>query len=381
MNNKQKQSLLTILPIHAAVVANDIQRLESLLKHPQNSSNHGRDRRRKTSIIDLMNEKDVFGRTALHVAVSLNRVKAVKSLVAVESVNVNIQDQESGWTPLHRALYHGFIQIASILLTRADIDVSIRDRENLAAFQLYNVVLSKTIDVVDKNNVCNDVLYTWGKNTNLVLGVGDGDDRSLPSRIELNKQECWTANDIFSRNLKILHVSMSKFHSAIVTNELKNNLRICGFGRGGRLGNQSDASLFHFQPVDGINGRVIHVACGQDHTIAVTDEGHAWSFGRNSFGQLGYPFEEGEQCQSTPRQIKSFIKQYQIVGCAASAVHSVLWTTSNVFTFGKDNGQLGYTSECVKQIYPRKLSAFTDASVDHGCTTVMIQIAYEIKPT
>ena len=51
---------------------------------------------------------------------------------------MNLQDYESGYTALHRALFAGNIRAARDLLMRHDIDISIKDAEGLTAFDLYN---------------------------------------------------------------------------------------------------------------------------------------------------------------------------------------------------------------------------------------------------
>lgn len=51
---------------------------------------------------------------------------------------VNLQDYESGYTALHRALFAGNLRAARDLLARHDIDLSIKDAEGLTAVDLYN---------------------------------------------------------------------------------------------------------------------------------------------------------------------------------------------------------------------------------------------------
>lgn len=59
-------------------------------------------------------------------------------LLRNQAVGVNLQDYESGYTALHRALFAGNIRAARDLLMRHDIDISIKDAEGLTAFDLYN---------------------------------------------------------------------------------------------------------------------------------------------------------------------------------------------------------------------------------------------------
>jgi inhibitor of Bruton tyrosine kinase len=65
-----------------------------------------------------VNARDRFGRTVLHLACSATddtmalEIVRLLLLVGNASVNVNLQDEESGWTALHRALYVGNIPAA-----------------------------------------------------------------------------------------------------------------------------------------------------------------------------------------------------------------------------------------------------------------------------
>lgn len=54
------------------------------------------------------------------------------------NISVNLQDYESGYTALHRALFAGNIKAARDLLARHDIDLGVKDMEGLSAFDLYN---------------------------------------------------------------------------------------------------------------------------------------------------------------------------------------------------------------------------------------------------
>ena len=59
-------------------------------------------------------------------------------LLRTPHVSVNLQDYESGYTALHRAMFVGNIKAARDLLARNDVDASIKDAEGLTAFDLYN---------------------------------------------------------------------------------------------------------------------------------------------------------------------------------------------------------------------------------------------------
>ena len=83
----------------------------------------------------VTNRRDMFGRTALHLAVSSIKPGAlvyVKALLDCPSISVNLQDYESGWTALHRALYAGNIAAARLIAMRPDCDPKIKDFEGLS---------------------------------------------------------------------------------------------------------------------------------------------------------------------------------------------------------------------------------------------------------
>lgn len=79
-----------------------------------------------------INRRDDKGRTVLHLACSETdawAIEWVELVLAVNGCQVNAQDEESGWTALHRALYVGNIAAAKLLLARQDIDQRVKDHE------------------------------------------------------------------------------------------------------------------------------------------------------------------------------------------------------------------------------------------------------------
>jgi inhibitor of Bruton tyrosine kinase len=62
-----------------------------------------------------VNARDWLGRTVLHLAcasVEPSSLEYVRLLLAHPAININLQDTESHWTALHRALFHGNIAAA-----------------------------------------------------------------------------------------------------------------------------------------------------------------------------------------------------------------------------------------------------------------------------
>jgi hypothetical protein len=103
-------------------------------------------------------------------------------LLAHPRIDVNLQDVESHWTALHRALYNGNIAAAYVafrhfrcgdtqfatflsilLLQRGDIDTSLKDFEGYRAFDLYNTTVEDTMPG-RRGTQSGFELYTWGSN-------------------------------------------------------------------------------------------------------------------------------------------------------------------------------------------------------------------------
>jgi alpha-tubulin suppressor-like RCC1 family protein len=178
------------------------------------------------------------------------------------------------------------------------------------------------------------------------------------------------------RPSRIRDVQMAKMHTAILTTDPKDNLYMCGFnGNSGRyfltstvnldrLGlseNQTSATQFLPKPVHGISDPVASVALGQDHTIAVTNTGTVYTWGSNQYGQLGYALDltiNKDNVQKVPRKIISTLKRINILGIAASNVHSVCFSEDDLYTWGLNRGQLGYSSgdEGPIQSIPKKVA-------------------------
>ncbi|KAL4909175.1 hypothetical protein BDW74DRAFT_187478 [Aspergillus multicolor] len=321
--------------------------------------------------------------------------------------------------------------------------IKIKDREGYSPFDVYaSTITSRTlgplapdlgsdaassVSVSDdedaaenfekpSGNLFCDEVYTFGSNKNLNLGVGDQDDRQYPERITLTRpahlserffreyqeqhDDVKPAGDtsnqdlpafIKSKPLKIQTLAMSKLHTAILTNDPESNLFMCGFGPGGRLGTGDESTRFSFVCIKGgglATRKVVSVALGQDHTLAITENGDIFSWGSNKFGQLGYGLPKANNkddvpIQSYPRQIFNPFKKEVILGAAASAIHSVVYSTSGLYTFGKNEGQLGLVDSDARslevQTIPRRVGAsllstpIQSVSVTDQATAILLQ--------
>lgn len=272
-----------------------------------------------------------------------------------------------------------------------------------------------------------DEVYTFGSNKNVTLGFGDQDDRQFPERIVLRRpdhllqrfyrehretelQQMAAMNmpasnsgvlqpvavtdlptHIRNTPIVIQDVQMSKLHTAVLTTDPISNLYVCGHGPGGRLGTGTETTRYQFTCIEsgGLGKkRIAAVALGQNHTLAITDEGEIYSWGNNAYGQLGYSLpkpavKDDDPISTIPRQIFGPFKRDAITGVAASRIHSVAHTSTSLYTFGKNEGQLGIVDSDARslemQILPRKIAAslfsspISSASAIDGATICLLE--------
>ncbi|PVI05046.1 hypothetical protein DM02DRAFT_517328 [Periconia macrospinosa] len=263
-----------------------------------------------------------------------------------------------------------------------------------------------------------DEVYTFGSNKNVTLGFGDQDDRQFPERVVLRRpdhllqrfyrehrereNQTRVAMGMPLQDLKpilpkavsdlpthirntpllIQDVQMSKLHTAILTTDPVANLYVCGHGPGGRLGTGNEMTRYQFTCIEsgGLGQKKIAaVALGYNHTLAISIEGEIFSWGNNLFGQLGYSLprpniKDDDPISTIPRQVFGPLKRETITGIAASRIHSVAHTTTSLYTFGKNEGQLGIVDSDARsldmQITPRRIAAALFASSIHSVSAI-----------
>lgn len=201
--------------------------------------------------------------------------------------------------------------------------------------------------------------------------------------------------------LRVTAASMAKLHTAVVTEDdgavdntnakINLNVRVCGFGNGGRLGlgGGSGVGAQHTQyaltPVKdplasalalsvgstpaqaqgSLDSHIIAVALGQDHTLALTAAGNVLSWGLNRFSQLGYATEGPSHLQLSPRRVVGVLKREEIMGVAACRTASACWSwTGELWTWGTSNGQLGWEEKGGVAGSPRRVTSVPGKVID-----------------
>ena len=143
------------------------------------------------------------------------------------------------------------------------------------------------------------------------LGLGDNQDKSIPTQVS---------------NFKARQVSVACSHSAVI--DLENNVWVTGSNYRGQLGliGITDADKFTSLP----NFKAKQVSVENYYTIAIDLDDNVWVFGKNDHGTLGLNVRDGTVVP-TPTQIPNF-KARQI---STRSSHTIaIDSNNNVWVFG-----------------------------------------------
>ena len=162
----------------------------------------------------------------------------------------------------------------------------------------------------------NEVL-SFGSNNYGQLGLGDGEDRNIPTQIP--------------SDIKAKQIACGGQHSMIIDTD--SNSWSFGKNYNGQLGLGDNTE--RVKPTQIPNIKAKQIACGGEHSMIIDMNGDLWSFGQNIFGQLGL---EDNENRNKPTQIPN-IKAKQI---ACGENHSmIIDLNDNVWSFGFNYGRLG----------------------------------------
>ncbi|CAG2112644.1 unnamed protein product, partial [Medioppia subpectinata] len=188
-----------------------------------------------------------------------------------------------------------------------------------------------------------------GRNHTLVLLVNPLDDTSLVlscgsnERHQLGREGSWRRFDTVDGVDKhvVVRLCCGANHSLALTSAGQMFGWGCNlFGQLG-IGNKVDESVPKPSLVKRLAAKmVVQIACGGNHSLALTINGSIYSWGSNAFGQLGNGMKGN--CENSPIEILS-LRSVPIRQMSCGGSHSALLSyTGAIYMWGKNEfGQLG----------------------------------------
>ena len=189
-------------------------------------------------------------------------------------------------------------------------------------------------------------VWSWGFGGDGQLGHGDTQDQLLPKRIEAFAGQ------------PVVAVS-AEDHSLAITAD--GAVWSWGYGYHGQLGHGDTQRQLLPKKIEAFTGqRVVAVSAGANHSLAITADGSAWSWGSGFFGRLGHG---DEQRQLLPKKVEALAGQ-RVVAVSAGGLHSMALTADGAVRSwgGGGFGMLGHGDEQL-QLLPKKIEAFAGRRV------------------
>mmetsp|Transcript_2410 Transcript_2410/g.4500 ORF Transcript_2410/g.4500 Transcript_2410/m.4500 type:complete len:1051 (+) Transcript_2410:95-3247(+) len=177
-----------------------------------------------------------------------------------------------------------------------------------------------TVGVTNQGKV-----YSFGCGEHGQLGHADENDKLRPALVE-------ALNDVH-----ITSVVCGSIHTCFVTN--MGELYVCGFGE--HFYPDDEQNFFYLPVKIPFKERLIQVACGQSHILALNDKGDVFTWGCGTYGQLGHGVKGN---LNRPRPV---LAGKSIAQVAAGRYHSLALTSFGVlYSWGcGENGQLGHNND------------------------------------
>ncbi|XP_011635998.1 RCC1 and BTB domain-containing protein 1-like isoform X2 [Pogonomyrmex barbatus] len=245
-----------------------------------------------------------------------------------------------------------------IQISQSETNMSTSDLRSWPIFSLLKPdFVSQIHMVVVYGNLGNEALivtkdkmvYALGNNIAGCLGTGDAHSTLYPKKVET----------LCGKDIKTFAYGSGP-HVLALTKEGQ----VYSWGHNGycELGNGTcnqglTPTLVNMPNVSGsiFMKRIVDIACGSHHSVALTEEGEVYAWGQNSCGQVGSSISTN---QGAPRQVNSNLAGKKVVNisCGQTSTMAVI-ENGEVFGWGYNGvGQLGI-GNYVNQMTPCRVAA------------------------
>lgn len=224
----------------------------------------------------------------------------------------------------------------------------------------------------------DSTVWTWGNNWAGQLGLGTTPDYTTPTTFPHQV----VGPDSIGQMNNIVQIAAADTHTALLKSD--GTVWTFGYNHGGQLGNGTDENSNTPVQVVGLDGigfltDVAKIACGGGHNLALKSDSSLWTWGLNTYGQLGDGSVDGWPVfpNPTPRQVLGldgigFLDDITII--AGGVEHSVvLQSDGTVLAFGSNyTGQLGDGTNIQSSIPVRVLCEDVEIAFSRGWNLVSV---------
>ena len=189
-------------------------------------------------------------------------------------------------------------------------------------------------------------VWSWGFGLFCQLGHGDEQDQLLPKKVEAFAGQ------------HVVAMSAGGDYSLAITAD--GAVWSWGYGYQGRLGHGNEQNQLLPEKVEAFAGQRVIAVSAANHSLALTADGAAWSWGDGVFGKLGHG---DQQDRLLPKKVEAFAAQ-RVIAVSAGSSHSLATTADGtVLSWGDGySGRLGHGDE-QRQLLPKKVEAFAGRRV------------------
>ena len=202
-------------------------------------------------------------------------------------------------------------------------------------------------------------LYAWGSNAYGQLGNGTTTNSSVPIAVKI------AGTPLAGKT--IVQIAAGANHNMVLTSD--GTVYAWGWNYHGQLGNNTKTNSNTIVAVQTIGtplaGKtIVQIAAGQGHSLALTDDGRVYTWGRNNTGQLGNNATTDAMLPVAVTVTGTPMSNKTIIEIASGARHSLAIDSSGkVYAWGHNgSGQLGNNST-VNALTPVAVQAPADKNI------------------
>jgi len=183
----------------------------------------------------------------------------------------------------------------------------------------------------------NGNLFTWGDGKEGKLGHNDDAARLVPTQVMMFLEE----------GLGVQTAQAGGSHTVVLDSE--HHVFTFGAGGSGRLGHGNDKNRWKPTLISALEfEKIVSIAAGFAHSVALSDEGHVYTWGSGKMGRLGHGSDSDEVL---PRKIEFFSdSEVAPVAVAAGEAHTcLLRSDGSMLTLGRLSHGRNAEGSCVKE--------------------------------